>query len=322
MKNIYKIAINIALLSVFMVSSCVFNIGCTPNNTSSYLGKHIDFYTEAYNSLVTKGYYQSGCVYQVAIEPVETDSYGRTLFCYADTSAGIKTDYHAYETRNYALLICQFSTDNEVYYYQDYSFINKEAQPENEIDFMASNQTVIDPINNYSSIKNPLYGFDEEDIRKLKEWNDWDMPIDESKCVSTAFNDNFCSYYNSDYYETEEWSSVKDIESLYKDIIYISYNQRLSIISKDKFGNNLIRVCGRENKANDDSYKEVVFITSKTFKHLKYNFSVTLVDEYENLYLPLAPNYAYQEALKKLRADNYWNVCDLDEVIAQQTSAS
>ena len=300
----------IIALSVFTVSVCVFNAGCGPKQIPTYFGEHIDFYTEAYNSFATKGYSWSGeFLMQVAIVPIETDSYGRALFCYADSYPRSETDDLFFTVRNYALLICQFSTENEVYYYQDYNFINKEAQKENGIKLMTSNAAQKLPSKYFSTIDDPLYGFNEEDIKKLKEWNDWGLPINESKCISTVLNNCFSSYYDN-HYETAKTN-----------VSNISNAPWGSIISVDKFGNLMIKGIERNNDNNQD-YKEFIYIVSKTYNHLENNYKFTLIDKYENLYLLTAPDYAYQEALKKLRADNYWNVCDLDEVIAQQTSSS
>ena len=323
MKKALKKIVIILLCCILSFPVLLSSAGCSLlelwlTGISEYYGDYPELYTMACHSLITNGYNQCGeyeC--QAGVVPLETDSYGRILFCFVDDSVMIPENrerYYQYQSANYALLICQYSDDINVYYYQDYNFINKDPQEENGIHWGTTwrNRTA-----DTTTIDDPLYGFSDEDIIHLKEWNDWDKPIDKSKCVSTPIGNDFYKMYNSD----------KKARNVLQNIKLFDYDALAEVIAKDKFDNQLILVFGRDYVGDKNNYKnqksmQAVIIVSKSYRYLNGVCSMIFSDEKNKVHISTAPNYAYQEALKKLRADNYWNVCDLDEVIAQQTSSS
>ncbi len=136
--------------------ACVLFVvtGC---GRTDYSGQHSDLYTEAINTLPwVNGFSSTADRYcEPLIEVLETDSFGRTIFTYYE---------HYYldgPISVSSLLVCQFSDDNTVYYYEDVNFIMKEEKT--------------------YSIRND--GFTEEDINKLKKANDWNMEINFDNCI-------------------------------------------------------------------------------------------------------------------------------------------
>ena len=307
MKKALKKIVIILLCCILAFPSLILSTGCSLlYGITEYYGDYPELYTMACHSLITDGYIPCGeyeC--QVAVVPIETDNYGRIMFCY-------------YDVYNYSLLICQFSDEENAYYYQDYNFINKKTDKEGNGIHLARS-TKKENKKQPSTIDNPLFGFKEEDIANLKAWNDWDKPIFKEKCVSTSVNNDFNAYYNDKNFK----SSGKLICD---EIIPFNGNSYSRIIARDKFGNCLIDTSGTDRHIYEgdpaDNGRRFIYITSKSFAHLEKDFSVKIYDRNAAFDILTEPNYAYQEALKKLRADNYWNICDLDEVIAQQTSAS
>lgn len=138
------------LLTIFMM---VAFIGCA---YKGYSGDRRDLYTEAVNSVLwNNGHSFSADRYADAqIEIIEEDSYGRTLFTYYEK-------YYAGASISFsALLVSQASTKDEVFYYEDINYIVKEQ--------------VI-----YEVPKE----FEDAEIEKLKEANDWNEEINLDKCI-------------------------------------------------------------------------------------------------------------------------------------------
>lgn len=126
------------ILFVFTATSCdlVYN---------GYSGACKDLYTVAINSLLhCRGYMNNPeSWYDPEIELLESDSYGRTMFIYAEGS---------YLGR-WNLLISQKTENPFVYFYPDYNFI-------------ASGNDV----------------FSDEQKNRLKELNDWGKELNLDKC--------------------------------------------------------------------------------------------------------------------------------------------
>ena len=148
----------IFLLFLFVLFIC---FGCNYNN--KYNGKYKELYTVAINSLLwNNGHSFTADRYcDSEINIVEEDEFGRILFTY----------YEKYYAGGYisfsALLICQKIADKQVYYYENINFIIKDDSE-------------------FHQLNNE---FDDESIYDLKIFNDWNMKIDLSRCISKEVTD-------------------------------------------------------------------------------------------------------------------------------------
>ena len=84
------------------------------------------------------------------VELLETDNYGRRMFCHEKWNPGIQI-----------LIVCQKTEEPLTYYYPDYCYL---VGPEDEV-------------------------FTETDKDWLKEVNDWNEPLDEEKMCSVNYVD-------------------------------------------------------------------------------------------------------------------------------------
>ena len=143
--------IAIILLSIFIL------VAFTSCGYKEYSGKYVDLYAVAINSVLwTNGHSFSADKYTNSqIEVIEKDTYGRTLFTYYEkyyAGAGISFS---------ALIICQSSSENEVFYYENVNFIVKRQELYTQ------------------SLKN----FETNEIEALKAENDWNKELNFDKCV-------------------------------------------------------------------------------------------------------------------------------------------
>jgi len=150
MKNLFirikALALVFALaVSIFLFASCTY---------TGYNGEHPELYSVAWGSVPTlSGFISNGEVlYDAEVSILKTDSYGRVLFTYSESYM----EYSCY------LMIMQYSDSENAYYYPDDCYIF--------IEFPTSDASL------------DLYS---NEISSLKELNDWDKPIDESKCEGT-----------------------------------------------------------------------------------------------------------------------------------------
>ena len=140
---------------MFIVFSLILSItGCMYRK---YRGDYPDLCTVAWCNVPTiDGYSSNGeALYDATVEILETDQYGRTLFSYTEMRGSTLA------------LIMQYSDDDTVYYYPDdcYVFISDYNSVNSSYD---AQEMQVDPTC--------------EEVLSLKALNDWNLPIDESKC--------------------------------------------------------------------------------------------------------------------------------------------
>jgi len=124
----------------------------------SYSGDYPELLTVAINSLLgAEGFLLSEVKFSPKIEILAEDEYGRILFAYCEGSC-------------LSFIILQTSDNRYSYYYPDYNFISTSLSEKAFFDEQIFN----DELQN---------AFSEENIRGLKEKNDWGKEIDESKYV-------------------------------------------------------------------------------------------------------------------------------------------
>ncbi len=148
----------VLLACSFGLSGCIY--------MPLYTGEYKELYTVAVYSLPdAEGYMDHGeGAYDSAIYVWEQDDYGRTIFTYCE-DVGHKI---------YALVVSQAYDDTNVYFYPDANYVTAII----DTGYRREGETYEDYIRNNTEA---LY-LEHKD--KLKEANDWNKPLDISRCVS------------------------------------------------------------------------------------------------------------------------------------------
>ena len=132
----------------------------------------------------------------------EVDSYGRVLFTYKSFNQSLSEFNGNYV---FALVICQKSDNDFTYFYENYSFI----------------------------LSRGSYEFADSEISLLKEWNDWDKEIINSKL--TKISNSFGPYDELATYDSvilnNAIASYLSNSQLSVDIDLISIDSDLNIFS-------------------------------------------------------------------------------------------
>lgn len=156
---------------------------------------------------------------------MEQDSQGRTLYKYIANTKFL-SDYS--DDFVYAMVICQKSDENFAYYYDDFNFILSEDGE-----------------------------FGEEEITKLKNWNDWSQNLDYSKMAKVQNNyhphKTSYSYSETDFLNYNEDDILKAWEPYFNDV-NLSY--RIDLVSKDAKDRYLFAI----RELGDDGYKNSYFV--------------------------------------------------------------
>ena len=254
--SIKRIRITIVAVLILMIStSCIYSRLGTPR---PYNGDQFALYTQAAFSIPAAE--QMG----TTINVIEQDQEGRILF---EVSFGRQAfyykDYGNPSTRLYAYAVCQHYDEQFVYYYEDICF----------------------------EICNEKADFTQEKQERLKETNDWNQPLDDSKMIKKEIlpeeSEGRKQPYLSigyeraekiEYYQAietfQKTISVADQEQVYADILDIDSQDRLLIIvtvlqrkSFDKIDMDTIRSYFMIYDANSDSQTApiVEIESAKTF---------------------------------------------------------
>ena len=163
-----KKALSVLFCCVFLLT-CSFGLSGCVNKT--YRGEHKELYTVAVYSIPDAvGYMHHGeGTYNSDIYIWEQDDYGRTLFSYCED----------YGNQIFGLIVSQAYDETNVYFYPGVNYT----------------LTLLDYEHLYESVqedhlKNRTEDFYLENKENLKEANDWNKPLDKSKCVSYPITDH------------------------------------------------------------------------------------------------------------------------------------
>ena len=161
------ISLLLILIFLFGLSSCIFN----RENPYPYRGEYKELYTTAIYSIPDAvGHMHHGeGAYNSDIYIWEQDNYGRKLFSYCED----------YGNQIFALVISQASDETNVYFYPDINYA---------LTFIDSDYSYEGATDDH--LKNKTKEFYMESKDELKEKNDWNKPIDKSKCVSYTITDH------------------------------------------------------------------------------------------------------------------------------------
>lgn len=168
-----KKVLSLLLCGLILITCSLGLFGCIFNrvNPYPYRGEYKELYTAAIYSIPdAKGYMHHGeGAYYSDIYVWEKDDYGRTLFSYCED----------YDNQIFGLVIVQAYDESRVYFYPDMNytltFIESEYVYEGVKDGHLRKRTEDSYLENKD---------------QLKETNDWNQPLDKSKCVSYSITDH------------------------------------------------------------------------------------------------------------------------------------
>jgi len=152
------------IITALLAISLVALPGC---DDFAFKGKEVDLFSVASNSVLGLSTVDPGI-----IVIFDKDSYGRILFLYwgyVATASDLTNEYD----NGYVIIISQKTKSGYVYYYPDYNFLMYKEDPS----WKQHSPTNVELIQ---------YAIDlgiEDRIEWLKTKNDWNNPLDESKCV-------------------------------------------------------------------------------------------------------------------------------------------
>jgi hypothetical protein len=154
---------------ILLLGLCVYTF--IRENPYPYKGAYKELYTAAIYSIPdAEGYMHHGeGAYSSDIHIWEQDAYGRTLYSYCED----------YSNRVFALVLCQAYDEANVYVYPEVNYV----------------LTLIDSKYYYESVeenhlKKKTEAFYLENRDRIKEENDWNKPLDKSKCVAYSITDH------------------------------------------------------------------------------------------------------------------------------------
>ena len=265
MRKALKILI-IALLSLAGIGGVFFFWliwGISTGNTPNYHGRHADLYTVAAFSVI--GADSRGTI----IKPIEKDTYGRVLFeiSFSSTPFYPFYKYDSSHLRMFGYCVCQRTKANRAYYYLDDCFAVYWDADE----------------------------FSETEQIKLKQRNDWDAPLDESKMVFKPVIPAFESKIESTVFKSDTDSLTK-VQSLAKRIFQESVSNEekdsvyiISLLDVDSEGKTLFII---------DVYHEKTYSAA---------YFVLLDSDGLHDIIPVADRAHYWEELKTFRVHNGWD---------------
>ena len=165
MKKAVSVLLAAALLFVF--SGCIFD----RDNPFPYRGEYAQLYTAAVYSIPdAEGYMHHGeGAFDSEIYIWEQDDYGRILFSYCED----------YGDQVFGLVLCQAYDETNVYFYPDVNYV---------LTYKDSQSVFSHRDKDHLKNKTEDLYLENRDI--LKEANDWNQPLDKSKCASYAISDH------------------------------------------------------------------------------------------------------------------------------------
>jgi hypothetical protein len=238
------------------LSGCIFNL----ENPYPYLGEYKELYTTAIYSIPNaEGYMHHGeGAYSSDIYIWERDDYGRTLFSYCED----------YSNQVFALVITQAYDDTNVFFYPDMNYA---------LTFISSEFSYEGVQCDHLKDKTEAFYLEIKD--KLKEKNDWNKPIDKSKCVSYKITDHKVldkNIYSLNSSECDEILNAysKSLNLANPDTTPHRYN---SILQVDSEGNVLHEIYGVHQHHDNPDWK-------KTDEYTYYSITLWVINDKDGNY--------------------------------------
>ena len=202
------------IIPILLIAVCLCCLSaCFPY---TYRGEHKELYTVAIYSIPDSiGAMPTG---EIVCNPViyilEQDDYGRTIFAYCEDDMYCR----------FALVVSQGYDETNVYFYPDVNYVF--TVRDLELAYMDD------------SLKNAFMQSYLENRDKLKEANDWNKPIDKTKCVSHQITDDKKWIEEDDVYNLSK-DECNEILNYYSETIDIPYP---SPRKKLHWGNGVLQV--------------------------------------------------------------------------------
>ena len=234
---------------IFIAVMITLFAGCT---RYEYVGKHIDLHTIIMNNTLGVATSRVG----LWARPMDEDSFGRRMFIYGG--------------HEIAIGICQKSDNKYVYYYPDDCYILYNLTIEQRWSLIEDGELS-------DSVWDIIPA---EDLEMLKEMNDWDKPIDESRCEKKKISRNSSGNF------------VKD-EAMMAFYAVIDYDRSspewFQYMTSDDYGRHIYfsRICDSDGNYIDNY--AVMFHPDKRFDYIK------IIDLFD-----------YREQMKEFKARNNW----------------
>ncbi|MBE6627417.1 MAG: hypothetical protein E7629_00660 [Ruminococcaceae bacterium] len=250
-----KLLILLLCCSVLLV--CCVGFSDCKKNPYPYRGEYKELYTVAVYSIPdAEGYMHHGeGAYNSDIYVWEQDDYGRILFSYCED----------YGNEIFALVISQAYDKTNVYFYPDTNYV----------------LTMIDSEYLYEGakddhLKNRTEDFYLKSKEKLKEQNDWNKPLDKTKCVSYPITDHKdlgkkiyslkSHECNKILNETMNFSSSAGTPHRYNKVLQVDAEGK---ILHEIYG--IYRLSSSENNGHSSHYVTLWVITDKEGNYDKEN---------------------------------------------------
>ena len=286
-----KLLILLLCCSVLLV--CCVGFSRCRENPYPYRGEYKELYTVAVYSIPdAEGYMHHGeGAYNSDIYVWEQDDYGRILFSYCED----------YGNEIFALVISQAYDETNVYFYPDTNYV----------------LTMIDSEYLYEGakddhLKNRTEDFYLKSKEKLKEQNDWNKPLDKTKCVSYPITDHKdlgkkihslkSHECNKILNETMNFRNSADSPHRYNEVLQVDAEGK---ILHKIYG--IYRLSSSENNGHDSRYVTLWVITDKEGNYDKENGVLVMYSDISS------ENFIYnaEDVLAFKNKNNWKNVyCD------------
>lgn len=238
----------IVIIAVIISVSIYFHI--IKENPFPYKGEYKELYTAAVYSIPdSEGYMFHGeAAYDSDIYIWEQDEYGRTLFSYCED----------YQNEVFALIICQSYDEKNVLFYPDANYVLTKVYSRYAYDITDEDHLM--------RMTEELYLNHKDDLKAV---NDWNKPIDKTKCVSYPITDHKSFPKNTYSLSVKKCNEILKVCS---DTLYLSkpesaphrYN---NILQTDKNGLVLHEIYGVH--ADSKYYIKLFVITDKNGNYNK-----------------------------------------------------
>ena len=241
---------------------------CTASR--EYEGEYPELFSQACYTLT----YAEGKLlvhYAPALEVLETDEYGRTLFAYSEVSdCYVEEEYCSLVS----LLVCQFSEEEKVWFYEDISYLNC-AVAASKLEYQSGYRR--------SEVKDVLSYFTASEISELKEKNDWGQPIAKEKCIGIEIARKKASGPFRDWMEKENVMKGA-CQSEFGDAIVFS---REKYMCSDAYGRSLHYIWCHDQEENDVEF-------------------IVILDGEHSYFARVEAPYNCQEELRRIKTECGW----------------
>ncbi|MBE6548604.1 MAG: hypothetical protein E7667_07015 [Ruminococcaceae bacterium] len=208
---------------IFMAFSLIL-VGCE----YKYSGDYPQLYTVAINSLLWNHGLSTATdrFIDPTIDIIQKDQYGRILFQYTEKSFTPSVAFSS-------LIIMQYSTQEDVYYYEDVNFISKEKVSHSHVQVE----------------------FDLTEIESLKEINDWNKDLNLDKCISKEISRT----------KAKPQIDENTLKEMFEENGY--YNDSTFLLSTDDYGRFICYSCVStiNNGVLEDQYLVILFQNDLTY---------------------------------------------------------